>query len=128
MTRLVLLIDDDPDEQLILERAMDALSPATRGEYLADSRTIERRLDKGDHPALILVDLSMPLRSGVETIRAIRAHPVGASLRVVAYSTSASPQDRSRALGAGADRYLTKPDSVASLAVVISDLVSQLPA
>jgi CheY-like chemotaxis protein len=127
MTRLVLLIDDDPDEQLIMERALDTISPSAIGEYLIDSRTIEHRLDTGDRPTLILVDLSMPVRSGIETIRAIRAHPTGASLRVVAYSTSASPQDRSLALGAGADRYLTKPDSVASLAVVLSDLLSHLP-
>jgi CheY-like chemotaxis protein len=61
------------------------------------------------HPDIILLDLRMPVMTGIETLRALRADPQFAAVRVVALSAHAFDRERDEALRAGFDEYLSKP-------------------
>lgn len=70
---------------------------------------------------LILMDLEMPVLSGLEAIREIRAAG-NARVRIVGLSAHADDAARSACLAAGADDYLIKPMRMADLVRVLTGL------
>ena len=60
-------------------------------------------------PELVLIDMQLPDFDGFEVLHRLRAAPDGASLRCIALSANALPQDIERALAAGFADYWTKP-------------------
>ena len=59
---------------------------------------------------MVLTDIEMPIVNGYELVRAIRANPKLAGLKVVALSSLAGDEDVKRGIEAGVDRYLVKID------------------
>ncbi len=76
-------------------------------------RTLELR------PRVILMDIQMPGRDGLEAIRLIKSNKTTTAIPIVALTALAMPGDRDRCLAAGADAYLAKP-------VVLHDLYQVL--
>jgi len=71
-------------------------------------------------PDLVLMDVSMPVLSGTETLRIMKERYPG--IKVVAQSAHALVGDRDRFLNEGYDEYLPKPFSDEQLAGVIDKL------
>jgi CheY-like chemotaxis protein len=61
------------------------------------------------HADLVLVDISMPVLDGYQTLALLREQSAHATLPVVAVTAHATPEDRQRALRSGFTEYLTKP-------------------
>lgn len=116
---LLLMVDDDPDETVILAGAIGSLGRPARHEVLADSLALEERLASGERPDLVLIDLSMPRRDGLATIRALRADHRWDSLPLVVFTSSRSPEDLARAKAIGANQCITKPDSLRQTVAVL---------
>ena len=81
------------------------------------------RLSQQHRPDVALLDVQMPGMTGLELTRAIKASPELAGTRVVLLSAKAQGMDIQAGLGAGADRYLTKPFSPFDLLAVLDDLL-----
>lgn len=62
-------------------------------------------------PRLVLLDVRMPGRSGLEILGAIRSDPKLTGTKVIILTASALASDMTAGLAAGADFYLTKPFS-----------------
>jgi DNA-binding response OmpR family regulator len=62
-------------------------------------------------PSLVLLDVRMPGRTGLEILSAIRSDTSLAGTRVIILTASALPVDMAAGLTSGADFYLTKPFS-----------------
>jgi CheY-like chemotaxis protein len=62
-------------------------------------------------PSLVLLDVQMPGRSGLDVLRLIKADPSLAATRVILLTAQAQEVDIEAGLIAGADFYLTKPFS-----------------
>lgn len=60
-------------------------------------------------PDIILLDIRMPIMTGIEVLRALRADARFASVPVVALTAQALPDEREKALRAGFDAFLSKP-------------------
>jgi CheY-like chemotaxis protein len=123
----LLYVEDEENDVLFMRRAIDRaglaldLRNACDGDkavdYLAASPHEERPL-----PALVLLDLNLPARSGFEVLEWIRGRPELRGLPVVVISSSGRPEDRARARALGADDYVVKPTSPMLLVDIIGEL------
>jgi CheY-like chemotaxis protein len=72
-------------------------------------------------PELLVLDLQMPHKSGLEVLTWVREQPRFAGLPVVIFSGMQSPQLVERALALGANSYLFKPGDYSELVRFIAD-------
>lgn len=111
----ILLADDDPDDRLLTRRAFEqarlrnGLFMVADGEELMDF--LHRRGDHTDapRPGLILLDLAMPRKTGLEALAEIKADPNLRSIPVVVLTTSRAEEDVVRSYDMGAASFITKP-------------------
>lgn len=75
-------------------------------------------------PDLVVLDVMLPGRSGLEILRDLRADPETATLPVLMLTARGQARDRETALDLGATAYLTKPFSNADLVATIGRLVA----
>jgi PAS domain S-box-containing protein len=104
---VLLYIEDNPVNTLIVQELLAQRSgiefhAASDGES-GVRRAIELR------PDLVLIDMQLPDFDGMEVLRRLRADAATASVRCIALSANAMPEDISRALAAGFSDYWTKP-------------------
>ena len=124
----VLIAEDDPDDQLILQDAFEESSPHCQltfvgdGVELLDYLTVVIHKTDVSLPDLLLLDLNMPLKDGRQALNEIRANPALASLPVVIMTTSKSDDDRHDCLAGGATDYLVKPSSYQALLTTVQSL------
>ena len=100
----VLIADDNPVNALIARRALESagftVTVATTG-----SEALEAAGDM--NPALILMDLRMPVMDGFEAMRQLRAG--GSRVPIIAVSAEVNPEIERRAVASGADSVVAKP-------------------
>jgi DNA-binding response OmpR family regulator len=109
----VLIADDEPNILISLEFLMkreghQVLVARTGSEALA---TIQR-----ERPALVLLDVMMPGKSGYEVCQAVRADESLAGVKILMLTAKGRDTDVAQGLGVGADGYMTKPFSTRELA------------
>ena len=78
-----------------------------------------------EQPALILMDLSLPVLDGWEATRKLKSNPATQNIPVIALSAHAMPGDAEKALAAGCDDYDTKPIEIKRLLSKISALLPE---
>jgi CheY-like chemotaxis protein len=109
----VLLVDDDADIRAVLvdvlaDLGLDVAEVANGAEAL---EAVARK-----HPALVLMDLMMPVLDGFEACRRLKADPATRAVPVVGLSAGANRAD---ALGCGCDDFVAKPFDLASIEAVL---------
>jgi CheY-like chemotaxis protein len=116
--KAVLIADDEPSLRLLVRATIES------EEYVvleaADGDEAWRQL-QASRPAIALLDVQMPGRTGLELARAIRADPALAGTQVVLLTSKAQDTDIREGLLAGADKYLTKPFSPLELLTVVEE-------
>ena len=110
--RTVLLADDDPGLRRLVGATLGSehfnLLSAGDGE---ETLTVARQ----KMPALILLDINMPRRNGLEVCKMLKADPTTSHIKIVMLTASGSDVDRTRAFEASADDYFVKPFSPIAL-------------
>ncbi len=108
-TPLVLVVDDDPD---ILDAICDILE--AEGYRVARARHGLEALERveAERPAVILLDLMMPVMDGVAFAQALRNGPSPDPPPILVISADGNPQ---RAASVGAQGYLAKPFDIDAL-------------
>jgi two-component system, cell cycle response regulator DivK len=102
----ILYIEDNEDNIYMVSRRLqrkgyEVLIARDGAEGLAQA--------KSRVPALILVDLGLPVIDGWEVTRQLREAPETAAVPIIALSAHAMPEDRERAFAAGCDDFFAKP-------------------
>ncbi len=112
---VVLVAEDDEHDVIAIKRAWRTLGIANPLVIVNDGEAcLDYLFGRGEHatatlPGLLLLDLHMPRRDGLETLRAIRADTATARLPVVILTTSKAEEDRLRSYDLGANAYIVKP-------------------
>lgn len=116
----VLLADDDPGLRKLVGTTLGTddfnLYHAADGE---ETLAVARR----EHPDIILLDINMPKKNGLEVCREIKSCPETADIKVVMLTASGSEADKASAAEARADDYFVKPFSPIALLNKLYDLL-----
>ena len=108
MAQSVLVVDDEPNIRLSLEFLMRKAGFAVRSA--ADGEEALAAISE-DPPDLVLLDVTMPRKSGYEVCEAVRADPALAGVRILMLTARGRDIEREKGLAMGADDYVTKPFS-----------------
>lgn len=122
MEKTVLTIEDD----LAIRRGVsDALGYAGYNALEAADGVSGQRLALSEPVDLVLLDLSLPLRDGLEVLTAVRRSKPG--LPIILITARGSEDDRVRGLQLGADDYLVKPFSFRELMARVEAVLRRSP-
>ena len=114
----VLVVEDDPNDVLLIERAFRKAQVGAALQVVGDGDKAVAYLggqgpyaDRGRHPlpVLVLLDLKLPRRSGLEVLGWLRGRDGLRRLPVVILTSSKEGSDVNRAYDLGANSYLVKP-------------------
>jgi two-component system phosphate regulon response regulator PhoB len=109
----VLVADDDPDIRQLLAFKLEQEGHEVHA--VADGEAALRAIGDLD-PDIVLLDVMMPRRTGLEVCEALRADPATAALPVILLTAKAQEADLERGFTSGADDYIVKPFSPRELA------------
>ena len=119
MARILLVEDNEMNRDMLsrrlLRRGYEVLIAVDGAQGVA--------MAVSESPALILMDMSLPVLDGWEATRAIKASPATRAIPVIALTAHAMAGDRDKALGAGADDFDTKPIELPRLLEKIQQLL-----
>ncbi len=125
----VLLVEDHPVNLLIMQRTLERM--ACRVSIARDGREAVARWQQ-DQPDVVLMDVQMPVMSGLDATREIRALELHQGRQIptpiVALTAHAMPADRQRSLDAGMNDHLVKPVTPEALASAIARCLGREPA
>ncbi len=116
----VLIADDEPSLRLLVSATIASDEYEVVEAVDGDEAWGLIRLHR---PNVVLLDVQMPGRTGLDLTRAIRDDPDLASTSVILLTSKAQQADIEAGLAAGADRYLTKPFSPLELLRVVEQAV-----
>jgi len=105
MTKILLVEDNEMNRDMLsrrLERKGYAVAIAVDGQQGVD-------MALADPPALILMDMSLPVLDGWEATRRIKANAATKGIPVIALTAHAMQGDEQKAREAGCDDFDTKP-------------------
>jgi CheY-like chemotaxis protein len=122
MPTTVLLCDD---EDVLRQLVRATLSNGQYSIVEAADGDESLELARTHRPDLIVLDMMMPGRSGLEVLRELRSDAELARTPVIMLTARAREADREEAVAAGADRYLAKPFSPLELISVVEDLLER---
>jgi two-component system, OmpR family, alkaline phosphatase synthesis response regulator PhoP len=102
----ILVVDDHPHIVRLVQRELESESheiiTAVDGEEALEKIRAER-------PALVVLDVMLPKKSGFDVLRAVRSDPATRETTIIMLTVKDQDADVTRGLRLGADWYLTKP-------------------
>ncbi len=129
----ILLVEDEENDVVFMEMALKksglsgAFQVAEDGQeaidYLSGAREFANRA-RFPIPALVFLDLKLPLVMGMDVLKWIRDQPELDTMVVIILTSSEQRSDIRRACSLGANSYLVKPSNPLAMAEIV-DLVKR---
>lgn len=129
----ILLIDDDPADQFLVQEAMKITNLNHNLRLVSDG---DEALDylfgrgryadrfKAPRPDLILLDLNMPRFDGRQVARTLKTHPFLKNIPIVVLTTSAREEDVDELYAIGVNSYMQKPTNFDEFTAALRDLAN----
>lgn len=125
----VLLAEDNVDHAFFTTRAFQCahgsdldIQTVTDGEHLLDYLHQRGAFVDAPRPHLLVLDLKMPKKGGLEVLAEMREYEELRTIPVVVLSSSDRPEDVSASYARGANCYVTKPASMSGLREGVGEL------
>ena len=136
--RVLLVEDNDADVRLTREALREAgenvrLSAVGDGEQALAFLRKQKGFADAPRPDLVLLDLNLPRKNGLEVLEELRADPAVASIPVIMLTSSSARSDIDAAYAAGANAFVVKPHELDAFMDLIGSIrsfwlgVAQLP-
>ncbi len=124
MSHKILIADDEPNILISLEFLMKRegfeVVLARDGQEAIDAITRER-------PALVLLDVMMPVKTGFDVCSEVRASEALRNTLIVMLTAKGRDTDVAKGLALGANAYMTKPFSTRELVQKVRELLEPAP-
>ena len=118
----LLVVDDEPDirELVALNFTVEGFEVLTAADgYEAET------LARSEHPDVIILDVMMPGRDGLEVLASLKSEPATCHIPVVLLTAKSGDDDIWTGWQAGIDYYVTKPFDLDALVRYVSHLVGE---
>ena len=109
LTKRIMLIDDDPDDQLLFRDAVHTVQPDLQCELASSCVEAFKQLEESP-PDLIFMDLNMPVMNGFDCLAYLKKKSEFRDIPVIVFTTSKNLSDIDRTKQMGASWFMTKPD------------------
>ncbi len=128
---LILHVEDDPNDVLLMERAFRKANFSGKVVFINDGDQALAYLsgengysdrDKFPLPNVLMMDVKLPRKSGLEVLTWLRAQPLLKRLPVVMLTSSKQPADVNQAYDSGVNCYLLKPVNFDDLIQMVKTL------
>jgi CheY-like chemotaxis protein len=123
MTEKILLIEDNEQNRILMRQILGRqgydLLEATDGLTGIEMARAHR-------PALILLDIQMPVMNGFMVIRELQNDVELRKIKVIAVTSFAMKGDREKALQAGFDEYVTKPIDTRTFPELVKQILTEV--
>jgi CheY-like chemotaxis protein len=116
----ILVVDDEPDVLMLLRLFFERLGHIV---YRARDGQEAVEVARQCQPDMILMDIQMPRKTGIEAVRELRADPRFASTPMLALSAYARVYLPADVIRAGFDQMLFKPFDFGQLGDIVSELL-----
>jgi CheY-like chemotaxis protein len=125
---VVLLVEDNPGDVLMIREAFEqSLTPVQLYVVSNGERAIRfvRRTDAdAPRPSLIMLDLNLPIRNGLDVLAELKSDTDFLSIPIVVLTTSQAPDDIQRCYSLHANAYIIKPPDFDGFADVIKQVAT----
>jgi CheY-like chemotaxis protein len=127
----IVLAEDDADDRMLVREALEESGVAHEIRFVHDGEELldylHRReqyasMGDGERPHLILLDLKMPRKGGLEALQEIKSDPRLRSIPVVVLTTSRAEEDIFQSYELGVNSFIAKPSSFQELVEVMQTL------
>ena len=130
--RVLLYVEDEDAAVFLLETALKEAQIDVSLYRVADGDEALAFLKKSGsyrdmpRPDLVLLDLNLPRRTGLEVLSEMRSCDDLRSLSVVVFTSSSLPIDKRKSLALGAQEYITKPASFEGFVAAVKSACAHL--
>ena len=116
----ILIADDDPDDRMMIQEAFTENRIANEISFVEDGEQLMAYLHRKGafaelkdrpYPGIILLDLNMPKKDGLEALHELKADPELCRIPVIVLTTSQAEEDIVHTYGLGVSSFITKPVS-----------------
>ncbi|QGJ69220.1 Two-component system response regulator [Planctomycetales bacterium 10988] len=127
----ILMVDDDAEDRLLLSEALKRAGIEQDVRFVEDGVELLEYLRRegrfalpssSPRPGIILLDLNMPRKNGIEVLQDIREDPDLKLLPVIALTTSNRSDDIHRMYELGVNSFVTKRGSMDELVMVLKNI------
>lgn len=121
----ILLVEDNPGDIRLTQEALKEsnteihLDVVSDGEQAIDFLMKRNRFAEAQRPDIILLDLNLPKKNGIEVLKEIKFHDSLKKIPVIVLTTSDADHDITKAYGLHANCYILKPVDFDDFARVI---------
>jgi CheY-like chemotaxis protein len=130
----ILLVEDNPDEVVLTRRAFDRCHMCDKLVVVGNGRDALDFLfcrgeyadrDPNERPSLVLLDLNLPIVSGIEVLKVMRTAKITREIPVVVLTSSAEERDQIESFTFGANEYVRKPTGFSQFVGVLEEIRSK---
>jgi DNA-binding response OmpR family regulator len=122
MSKKILIADDEPNILISLEFLMKR-----EGYEVLLARDGQEAMDVllRERPALVLLDVMMPIKSGFDVCCEVRASDLLRDMLILMLTAKGRDTDVAKGLALGANAYMTKPFSTKELVQKVRDMLGE---
>lgn len=108
----ILIADDDADDKLLLETAFHEIGFTGKIKFVSNGEELTEflhGLENSENPGVIILDLNMPRKNGLEVLKELRSNKNFVAVHIVVFSTTKNEAEVQDCMKLGADSYFVKP-------------------
>ena len=131
MEKIIMLVEDNPDDEELTLRALRKANIANEVFVARDgTEALDFLFGTGRHaglktlplPAVVLLDLKLPKLNGIDVLKRMRADPRTQLIPVVVLTSSSEDEDMLKSYQSGANSYVRKPVEFSAFANAVTQL------